>query len=314
MEKEKSGADGIIKPKLLPYAVFLDLDTLLVALTNLLDREFPPGLGSIPGVSPFLLVAAHSAKNTFNAIRYLVADSPSDPIRKPEYALAAGPMLRSLADLLFTIIFMREDFASRVTWYHKSGWRELKERLDRYKAEYGALPEFQAWIKGYEVSLDVGGKEYGVTESEKANLKSLKYWPIPNQMLRMSDLSADNRIFLQYVEDWIYKEPSADSHMTSVAFILRQVILLMKKEHGREEKLEQIKSDTISMALTLILAIVTEVNNICKFELDKKLAYFWRILIEYWREAKGLYERRYQSMLSEKASIPTAEPPASEAF
>ncbi len=196
---------------------------------------------------------------------------------------------------------MREDFANRVPWYHRSGWRELKERLDRYKTEYGDLPEFQAWIGGYEVMLEAARKEYGITEIHAADLRRLNYWPTPYQIIKRHDLSDPNKEFLKYLEDWLYKEPSADSHMTSVSIALRLSILLIKKEDGREEKLEQIKSDTISMALTLILAIATELNNICNFGRDQKLAYFWGILIEYWREAKGLYMRRYQSMLSQKA-------------
>ncbi len=31
-----------MKPKLVPYSVFRDLGKLLVALTNLVEREFPP--------------------------------------------------------------------------------------------------------------------------------------------------------------------------------------------------------------------------------------------------------------------------------
>ena len=49
----------------LPFPVIRDkLDTLLEALTNLLDRQFPKELEKISGLQPFLLVTMKAARNT----------------------------------------------------------------------------------------------------------------------------------------------------------------------------------------------------------------------------------------------------------
>jgi hypothetical protein len=116
----------------LPFSVIREkLDPLIEALINLLDRSFPRNLADIRGLQEFLLAAMYIARNGYQAIRYLNADIPRDPSRKPEFALATAPLVRSLADLLFTMVFMRENLPSHVNWYHRATWRELKEEFDR---------------------------------------------------------------------------------------------------------------------------------------------------------------------------------------
>ena len=81
------------------------VDKLIVALTNLLDRNVPLSKAS-PGWHTFLLVAMHSTKTIYAAIKYLAADSPQDPDRKVEYGIVISPLNRVLSDLLFNIILL----------------------------------------------------------------------------------------------------------------------------------------------------------------------------------------------------------------
>ncbi len=54
------------QPAVLRFATIRDeLDKLQIALTNLLDRDFPRDLQSVPGLQPFLLVAIKAATNTY---------------------------------------------------------------------------------------------------------------------------------------------------------------------------------------------------------------------------------------------------------
>ena len=175
----------ITKPPELQFKVIRDeLDRLIEALSNLLDREFPKELTSISGLQPFLVVAILTSKNIYQGIRYLAADLPKDPTRKLEFGLIISPLGRMLADILFSIVFMREDLRPRVEWYHRGGWRELKEHYERNRSEYGSLPEWKNWFRQFEDFLEQQRVVFGISEEDAANPKNLPYWPIPSRMLR----------------------------------------------------------------------------------------------------------------------------------
>lgn len=287
------------KPQALPFATIRnELDKLAAALANLLDREFPKEFGSIPGLQPFLLVAMKAATNIFDAIRYLAADIPEDPSRKLEFGLAIGPLGRSLADLLFTLVFMKEDLPSRVDQYHRGGWRELKEDFDRHQSEYASLPEWESWLKRYQDALERSRQTFGISEEEAANPKKLPYWPIPGQMLRGDELTEQDKRFLQFLNDWVYRGLSADTHMSAAGIVRRHGFLLVTKAEGRNEILTKLKSDGVFTATTLMVAICTEVNSMCRYGRDSTVNYLWGMLIEHWGEAKDLFERRYSGMLA----------------
>jgi hypothetical protein len=287
------------RPQELPFEVIRDqLDRLIEALINLLDRNFPLELTGIRGLQPFLLVAMHAARNNYQAIRYLAADVPKDPSRKPEFAVAIAPLVRSLADLLFTLVFMSEDLPSRLDWYHRGTWRELKEEFERQRSAYGCLAEWQSYLQRYEAALDQQRQVWGISETDADDLKRLPYWPIPGQMLRSGKLSDENQRFLQFLNDWFYRALSAATHMSGAGIARQYVVLLVTKDKGQEEMLAQLKSASVFTALSLLLAICTEVNHLCRFDRETKLSYLWRILVEYCGDAKDLFEWRYNGMLA----------------
>lgn len=287
------------RPGHLPFPVLRDqLDTLVAALFNLLDREFPKELAAIPGLQPFLLVTIKTTQNTYEAIRYLAADVPQDPARKLEFGLVIDPLARVLADLIFTLVFMREDLASGVDWYHRGGWRELKEDFERHRTEYGSLPGWRKWLGEYERALEVTRTNYGITEAEAADPRTLRYWPTPGQMLRSDELSEESKRFLIFLNDWVYRGLSAGAHVSGAGIVRRHGFLLLRKEEGREEILLKLKSDGVFTSTTLVVAICTEINSICSFGRDNTLSYLWKILLEHWGEAKDLFERRYGGLLA----------------
>lgn len=270
------------KPLELSFPLISDvLDPLIEAMGNLLDREFPKKLAPISGLQPFLLLALCTANNTYRAIRYLGADYPSDPNRKLEFGLAISPLARVLSDILFTIMFMSEDLPPRVDWYHRGGWRELKEDYDRHRSEYGELPEWKIWFNEYEDLLERQRKTFGISEEEAANPKKPRYWPIPGRMSKHKDLSPEGQKFLQYLNDWIYRELSADSHVSAAGMMRHHGQLLREKGEEKQKILSKLKSNSFLTAITLIIAICTEINDICHYGREEKLSYLWRILVEY---------------------------------
>lgn len=58
--------------KILNREFISEVDKILTASKNLIERSLQPPVSTIPGYSSFLLVAAHATRNTFSTIRYLV--------------------------------------------------------------------------------------------------------------------------------------------------------------------------------------------------------------------------------------------------
>ena len=286
-------------PNVLPFSVIQDrLDPLVEALTNLIEREFPPALASIDGLQPFLIVAMEASKNTFEAIRYLAADVPDDPRRKPEFALVVSPLARTLADLIFTLVFMKEDLPNRVIRYHRGGWREAKEDHERHRSEYGGLQEWQASLQQGDSVLDAARERWGVPNDAVNRPTALPYWPIPSQMLGGKDLSDENRQFLTFLNNFVYRGLSSDAHVSAFGIIRQHMFLLETDQEKRRQFLSRAKSAGVFTATTLMVAICTEVNDICRYEKKvEALSYLWGVLVEYWGPAKELFERRYKGLL-----------------
>jgi len=73
---------------------------------------------------------------------------------------------RTLLDCLFNIVFMLEDIESRSIWFHKSGWREQKLELNKWKIEYASDPEWDEWLKKLGDLTERGKAHYFITEEE----------------------------------------------------------------------------------------------------------------------------------------------------
>ena len=119
------------------------------------------------------------AINSYHASLYLMAETPEDPARKMTYSLIIAPVNRQLLDLLFSLVFMLDDFPARSLQYQRAGWRELKEEYQKLRTEYGKHPEwkdyFQAMKRGIEMFADL----FGITPEENKNPARIPYWKHP---------------------------------------------------------------------------------------------------------------------------------------
>ena len=281
-----------------------DIDRVLIAIKNLVDRNLSIPAKNIPGYQPFLLVAAYATKNTFDAIRFLIADSEDDPKRKLEFGLAVSPLIRFLIDLLITIIVIRQRPRKYVKWYHRSGWRELKESLDRLKGEPGAARKFGRQIRQQEQSIEHLRITYKINRKLASNPAAIRYWPYLGQVLKpKSGLKLRPRKFLEYLNTWFYSELSQEAHISGAGMVrMYSKLLIETTDVDRERVLRLVKSNNGIMAITLALAIAAEINDIGKFDRTVKLLYLWKVLSTEWTDAKRLFDRRYKRMLNRRMS------------
>jgi hypothetical protein len=130
----------------LPFGnIRAEFENLLVATINKVDREWPAKWHAYPGAKYIVDSVARITNNTHLSLRYLCVQDPPRLERKPEFALSAIPVVRSLLDSVFLLVFLFEDLPARSMWYPKSGWREQADWLGIRHPTLASPPGSNGW-------------------------------------------------------------------------------------------------------------------------------------------------------------------------
>lgn len=274
---------------------------LAIAMDNLVDRSAPLEIRRIAGWHEFLLVAVLATRTLYGTITYLSRDkgSKDDLMPKLEYGAASSPLVRSLLELLFTVIFIRELPSTRVKWFHHSGWRELREMLDSLQERYGSKRKWKTKLVQLVNSVEQLRLSLRVSKQATRDPKSIKWWPTAMQMLdpKKNYLNKRSRRFLDYFT-LRYRTLSQDHHLSGAGLVrVYAKLLIDEKDARRDPILRDLKNSNVILALSILLSIYTEINDICRFDRGRALAYCWCILMEDRDEVRELYNLRYRSML-----------------
>jgi hypothetical protein len=138
---------------------------------------------------------------------------------------------------------------------------------------------------------------WDVASHEEHVPRATRRWPHPGGMLKQVR-SSERKVFLQYLSDWFYGPLSSSTHLSAPG-LGTSAALLLAREHldDYEARLEKFKSDQVFMALTLLLAIVSELQIELGLSLAERLGYLWVIISKYAWGADDLYAKRYQQRL-----------------
>ena len=290
--------DSIPKERTLDHNIMASkINDLIEFYINNIDRGFPFKKFVAKNGRGMFLTFAYVAKNTYRSILFLCDMVSKDPARRIEYSISSIPLLRVILEEIFTLVFISEDVEKRIEWYHKAGWRESKEEYDRCLALYGKDNNWATWFMEYQNHLDKAKKLFDITATEFSNPeKNILRWPTPGRMKNhvKSSVLTD---FMQYLQDWYYKQFSQASHLTYPGLAVMGSHFLPSVSATKENNLKKLRSDCAFHSITLILAFFSEVENILKFSHKEELKYLWTVVGEYWEYAKELYDRRYQSLL-----------------
>jgi len=285
--------------------IYEKVHDLARAMDNLVDRSTPIEIRRIAGWHELLMVAVLATRTIFETITYLSRDTGSkdDLMPKLEYGVATSPLARSLLELLFTVIFIREQPRTRVKWFHHSGWRELKEMLDSLEERHGSKRKWKMRLVQLAHSLEQLRLSHRISRRAAGNPKSIKRWPTAMQMLdpKRNYLHKRSRRFLDYLT-LRYRTLSQDHHLSGAGIIRVYAKLLIDENDARREPiLRELKNSNVILTLSTLLLIYTEINDICHFDRGRALAYCWSILMEGRDEVRELYDLRYRSMLRRAA-------------
>lgn len=281
------------------------LDMLARATVNKIEREWPAHYRHLPFAQGFFGLSLKLARHTYRTVFYLCADQRlTEYDWKWEYTLCLPTVNRTLLDSLFNIVFMLEDLEPRSAWYHQSGWRETRLEYERYKGQYGGDQAWNRWFDGAKEILDKGVQHFGISSSELAGPPQKATWPNPG---RMPNHGVDpnnrppDREFLAYLNDWFYREMSAESHLSF--FGLAKLGALLLRHDLPEQYSEKIESDfypkhraiQVSRTVILLLSLISEIEHHFNFGLSLRVLEIWGSLTVSVPEADEIFEKRYKA-------------------
>jgi hypothetical protein len=296
MANEAGSFSEIPPERRLPFETIREpIDTLLSAMALKLEREWPEKWAGLTGARPYFQGTVQLADFTYQSVRFLCADKPENPARKLEFAVSVPPLARTILDSVFTVIFLLEDFPVRWNWFKKSAWREGEDDQQRLRTAYGDDPGWTEWLKELDGIVGFLKQEAAITPAEEGNPKLIQWFPNPGKMPAQTTGWRQNH--LRYLNDWFYRGLSAESHLSLNGFGKRAGFLLAPSPEDRRRVLDKSRSDDVFTTITLVVALLSEIEIEFRFGLTDRLKYVWGIIQEYWGEAKDLYTRRYSTAL-----------------
>lgn len=130
-----------------------------------------------------LLVMLRFAKNTYEAVGFLMSDLDEDSKRLPRFVVVLPPINRQIADLWFTLIYVMDDFDARSLAHELCSYSELCEEIERNRERFGPDPEWQPWREDMQELKELMESQLPITSEQKANPTPLGFWPTPFRML-----------------------------------------------------------------------------------------------------------------------------------
>jgi len=287
-----------------------DLARLFEATANLLEREWPAKYRQIDSARVTFFQSIRIAINTFNTIMFISADIPKDPHRKPAFAVSLAPLTRTLFEQLITFVFMIEDIPTYIPWLFKTGYREYWIELEHCLQYHGTAAEWQPYIESLRETMARLEKESQLTADEINNpRKNIRRWPTPGGMLdklKLEHETSQTVPFIEYVNSWLYRELSGQTHLNAMGVTMRgsffdkkmaQHILGADWEEELKELLLTYRTKQISISITLMLAIVSEIEGHFHFGRNEKARYLWGVFSEHSDITKDFWDTRYSALL-----------------
>jgi hypothetical protein len=242
-------------------------------------------------------VMVRFAWNSYHTILYITGDIPKDPRRLPTYVLVVPNINRQLLDLLFSLAYMLDDFRNRSLTYQRAGFRELSEEVQVFKNHFSKDKEWKLYFKTMKLMLARFAERHQVTAEEQKNPKAIPYWKTPYQLI---DEQTPCREFLKYLEKWLYKDTSAQTHlgfgglMKVSGFLIADIIGEDAKKEVADRPMKMYHFTQVSRTAITFLAIATEIDTHCNLGNRASIDYLWIIFSEHVAEAREMYKVRYQ--------------------
>ena len=144
---------------------------------------------------------------------------------------------------------------------------------------------------------------FGITPDQEANPSTIPSRPnagaMKNHGVKKDDVLPASRTFMNYLDDWYYKELSVQSHLSGFGFETRGGILItgLPLTEDADHELHRFRSIQVSKSVTLTMILLAELELELHLGFQERIKYVWTILAAHALEVKEIYELRYASAL-----------------
>lgn len=286
------------------------LPRLLIATANKLEREWPGHYRSVDSARVVFYTRVRIAINTHQAIMYLVATSPKDPLRNPKFALVTPMLIRPLYEELVTIIFLLHDIPNYIPYLFKTGYKERWLELQFQLKHHGHDPAWQDTIKGLKEQMKREADVMQLTPQQIADPdNSFRRWPQPPAMLTMLRKQHPNSTaipFVEYINDWMYRKLSGQTHLnlsgltrSGIHFSSDQARIHFgdNQEAALKEQLDRFLQEQLYFMWSILLSIASEIEAHFHYDLKERALELWHMLNKHSDYSLELFQRRYEKLL-----------------
>lgn len=258
-----------------------ELDAVLLSISNLLERSWPPRAGG-PDAQAVVLGLYRVAWVSFKTLRYFCAEVPPDTRRWPEFVTSAGPVARSIVDALANIIYLFQDnLDQRAGEFGQRGWVDDHRRVNELVERYRANPAWRPYLDTLQAER---ARVQGELRIRDADIPNLKRWPRLSDMIsqnvnhrdRISDQA--RRAFLEYIEDFMYREFSQDTHLSGPGLYRRAELLLTESrfwDYRLRELCKRRRTDAVMGTIGLMLAMAAEIEFSLQLQMAPRILALW---------------------------------------
>jgi hypothetical protein len=246
------------------------------------------------------LMMLRFATNSYETVCFINTKDDASHLRKQRFVLTVAPINRQILDLLFTIVYMRDDFPARSMDYELSGYRGLREESVKFEGRFGGNPEWQPWLLAVRAQCSLLETYLNIPAEMRAKPDLIPRWPTPSRLRKKQTACKD---FLNFLHDWLYDDTSAQAHLTAGGLMMVGMMVVSDLLPDRQRELAdnyiilRYQFAHVSRTFAIVLAIASELN--CFYDLghDEAIHNIWGRLGGYSEEARDLYERRYRGLV-----------------
>jgi hypothetical protein len=282
---------------------------ILIATANHLERKWPAQYRYVDSARVIFHTRMNISVTTYNAIINLCADIPPNPNRK-FLVLATAPLVRTLFEELISLIFILHDVPKYIQFLLNTGYTELKLEYAHCLKYHGSDVNWLSYMNHLDTLIKIEESALKLTPEQIADpVKKMGRWPTPGLMLKK--LRGDHPVsphlnFLEYLNSWMYRTLSGDSHLNFVGTVNRGIYFAKKEvkaELGEnykeilENRLEEYRTNMLWTTLTLLLSLVSEIDIHFDYGLDQRIRFLWGVFREYSEISKEFYDDRYSGLL-----------------
>jgi hypothetical protein len=242
------------------------------------------------------------ASRSYEAVCFLLTNPTKNPKWSDHFVLLVPPANRQLLDLLFTLVYMLEDFPSRSLDYEFAGYRQVREEYDRLYERFGSDPKWDERLAGLRETIQTFENYLPLSPEQKAEpQRMIHYWPAP---FRPKRKVTSSKPFLEFLDKWLYDETSAQAHLNAKGliavglFVLSNVAPEEMKQEIDQRAIRQYTYVQFTRTLTTVLAIASEIEHFCRLGNREPVARIWGLLSGFVDEAKDVYDQRYQAIFN----------------